>query len=331
VRPVPLPGTGVIEAAALHANNGSHLSLERCTLSGGGGVGLAVLDGTEASIQASTVLHTQATATVAIAILADNAATLGVTDTAIVANAGQGISVQQASRADVQRTLIRDGSAVPISADYARAVQVAVGSSLVMTDSAVVDNVGAALAVLETSRAGPVSHARVERTLLAGTRPLANGTKGQGVALQFADAELLDTAVVSNHELGVVTYGACSLGVEHSAVLTTLQNDLRFGYGLGVSAGSTLKLLDSDINQNTGIGLVVAGGAVVRGCVFSQNTIALHVLNGSEVQLGPVFDGDPVPPNVLRVSDDTGFVENGSRLGDGNFPLPDPFSITRGF
>jgi hypothetical protein len=80
-------------------------------------------------------------------------------------------------------------------------------------------------------------------------------------------------------------------------------------------------LEQSAVFDNAAIGVAVSGGrAHLVDAVVANNPVALHVQNGSFL-VESADDGE-LGAMEVRVSPDSKFLDNGSKLGTGEVPLP---------
>ncbi|MFN7133226.1 MAG: right-handed parallel beta-helix repeat-containing protein, partial [Myxococcales bacterium] len=252
---------------------------------------------------------------------------------------------------------VRDGSTLTLEASVVRGTKqgkgisggglYVIGSGLSLKDSAIVGNESMGLVLLERASA------LVERTALLGNRHIALVASDAtltaahltvedtlpavernefGVGLLVSGALTLRGALVRGNRYaglafdGGPTQRAITGSVEDSLVSGTRGDGTGFGHGVVVKDGATLSLRGTQLRRNANVGLVVANGAAaVAGGGLLDNATALHAQDGTtvdEVAQLPEAPGE----HRLLVQRDVEVRGNGTRIGAGQLPLPDPFA-----
>jgi hypothetical protein len=158
--------------------------------------------------------------------------------------------------------------------------------------------------------------------LVRGTLELA--LSGQGVAVQtFDNATFSLTGGLLLDNVGE-TFEAEQSTIELTTVSirgTTPAKDGTFGHGMVVFPGAVVTLTDTSLENSTLVGLVAAGGQVrfVGGAV-TNNAVALQAQSGSFVTQSD--DPGPLQTGEVRVSAETVFTGNATKLGTGVVPVP---------
>ncbi len=233
------------------------------------------------------------------------------------AGVGSQIGAKVTLRASTVRgTRPRGGMSIGVTVDSS--------STLEMRDSAVLENRGAGLAVIQGTATDKPPQATVERTLVARTLPHASGDKGYAVGAQSGVVTMSDCALVDNAEIGALVLNELgALRLNRTLVMRTQQTKQRFGYGLLALNQATLQLIDSEVSQSPCVGIaVVDSSAVLNGGAVARNSIAVQVVGKTDLK--NTATADALAPNVFLVSDTTTFFENDSRVGGGALPLPEP-------
>jgi hypothetical protein len=183
------------------------------------------------------------------------------------------------------------------------------------------------VSVIGTTTAGLVSSG--PKTDLSATGTLVRGTLsdlmqhyGFGVLSEgTATLELSGSAVVGTTNAGVaLSGGVVSLD---ASVIRAVKPDPSgsFGDGLLAVAGGQATLTGSFVRENPGIGLAFSGsqGTLISSWI-ADNAVGIQAQDGSMLSVddstGPLGMGE------VRVSSDTQFTSNASRIGSGEVPLP---------
>lgn len=249
---------------------------------------------------------------------ADNG-TLDLEDTAFIGLPQSGIGVQQGGHARLEHVYVRDSRPIAESiGDFG-------GFGLMVQDSS---NATVKRSTFEHNALSGMTSASSstidgEAILIRATQEVE--TAGQGSGMQIAkeaSINLTRSAIVGNTGTSIVVASTGRIQLSRSVVRGTLHgSDGGFGHAFSVFDGASADLESCTVLGSAGVGLVVAGGqAVVRGGVFAQNTVALHVQDGAEITESDSVDA--LTGNEVRVSTSTRFLENGSKVGTGEIPLP---------
>lgn len=349
-------GIGVMASAA--KLTGAHLVVLHTTKSAGPGRGLQVSKGGSAVLAESyvatsdeanvLVLEPKSSATITKSVVAGDpsgdrtraahgvrialGASLDIAASALVSNVEVGLAVQDpGTRATVDGVLVRDTLSLREGTSDQRGVGVGVayGAVLHMKRSVVERNEYAGVLVSRTDD-DALSTATITSTLVRRTRALGEtGIGGRGVEVSRGAAATLDgCAITENREVSLlVGLDGASLAVRRSIVRDTEQNaEQTFGHGILGSAGASLVVDGSWLIGHPGVGLTAAGAAAtVSGSLVARCAVGVHTQDGSELQVAPTVPDAPRPPDVV-ISDDTRFVDNATRVGSGQIPIPELFA-----
>lgn len=141
----------------------------------------------------------------------------------------------------------------------------------------------------------------------------------QGGQLDLERAALTDVAGLAVRVHGVGTrarFASLSVARMH------LDVDGRYGHGVVVDGGGEVELIEPRIAESEGVGLAAKAGTVrLVGGTLLRNVIALDAQGGSIIAQSD--DLTPLDSFELRVSSQTRFIENQSRVGLGAVPLPE--------
>jgi hypothetical protein len=200
------------------------------------------------------------------------------------------------------------------------------GSTVDIDDSVFVD---AAFAALQSDGAG--TKLTVSRSLVADLKPSIKTFKAPeihgGAALTVirgASATMTSCTIDRALEEAVAAGNAKSvLLLDRTVVKRTQANDQGlFGHGVLAVEGGTVAIQRSAFDDNVGVGIVVSNAsASVQRSSVRRNTVGVHVQKGSSL-LETAEVPDPIEPGTVVVTPDSRFIENGSKVGTGELPLP---------
>lgn len=324
-----LAGRALSTGQGVTADRSAQVTVTRSALTGNHHSGLQVLGASQLSLVDSVVRSTVSDRGQGPAALhGGEGSTLVIRSSALVDNEGQGLAVTQGASATLDRSLVA-GTTHGGPADFDRGVNVTLGASLTLDRSTLEANQGAGVTVLEEAPSAQPSHLTASMSLIRGSTSAPNGERGDGLAVQFANADVVDSAIADNREAGAVVAGASSSLRLSRAVVTGSAKTPLGHYGIGVAAtvDARLELVDVDVRASEGIGIAVAGASavVVRGRV-AHNPVALYLGDGSELTTA-AFAPATVGPREVVVTEETRFLQNQTLVGAGTLPLPAAFSL----
>jgi hypothetical protein len=156
--------------------------------------------------------------------------------------------------------------------------------------------------------------------------PLGTGSGlsvGEGGSCDFARGAIDGAAAVG---VLAVRGGGANVHLSDATVHGTLVGSLGFGYGAAAGEATSFTIEGSYFFNNGAVALALIGGSArVSGSTFSHNPIALHAQDGSF--LSESDDTGDLKTGELRVAPDTKFVDNETKVGSGDIPLPpDPLN-----
>lgn len=133
-----------------------------------------------------------------------------------------------------------------------------------------------------------------------------------------------DSAIVDAAELGAASSGdGTRIDLDRVVMTkTAAARPAQFGHGVLAAYGSSIVVSSSIVERQTGVGLFyAAGGGSVSRSLVRANAIGAHVQEGSSLLEA---DAPPeAPPELeLVITKDVRFVENATRTGSGELPLP---------
>jgi hypothetical protein len=316
------------------AFNGGQVTLRDCAIVGAESVGLAARDTNSIASAFDTVIlgppQTKAvpdenlivsTESSGIGATATGHAKLNLDGVAIVRAWGWGVYADTSAAVDLKHTLIGDVRALEPKRSPALpfAIGLAVGGS-----SATVDDVsvlGTLLAAVTAGNGGTIQGKGLYVRGVAATDPVGTGA---GIAVgDGGQVDLEASAIVDSTTSGILATrgGDATIRLARSAIHGTKAASQGFGHGVIVAAGAEIVLESTSIFDNAAIGLAAAGGrARVVGAVIARNPVGVHVQDGSFLVESP--DAADPGANEVRVSPDTRFLSNTSKIGAGQIPLP---------
>ncbi len=229
------------------------------------------------------------------------------------------MAVSGNARMSVERVAARDLR--PIRSDFLGA---SVASGVVLVDgSASLDQLtvdGATLAALQLGRNANVSGRRV---LLRKTAPGAPLELGAGIIVGSASSlDLAESAVDESSLTAIYARGQrrATLRLTKSSISRTQGGSS--GQGLLIDTAAEVVFDEVHVSKSGQVGVLANGGtARLSRCVFSDNAIAMHVQGGATLR---ETADEAVVAQEIRVSPDTTFIRNGTKLGAGLLPLPEP-------
>ncbi len=244
---------------------------------------------------------------------------------AILGAWGFGAYVQSSGTLDAHHTFIDGTQALKTPGtggaggiSFAVGLTVNSGATVTLTDSTIT---GGSLAGIAAGHTGVVS---ATGTLIRGVgeaMPLGTGagiSVGQGGTIDFARGAIdgaSATAVLAVQE------GDASVHLKDCSIHGTHAASTGFGHGAIAGPHTSFTIESSFFFDNAAVGLVLAGGSArVSSSTFAYNPIALHAQDGSF--LSTTADDSSLAEGELRVTPDTKFVENGSKIGNDLVPLP---------
>jgi hypothetical protein len=199
-----------------------------------------------------------------------------------------------------------------------RGLEVNGGSSAEVDGVSLFDNMQIGIAVSGADTAMELQHASVVRTLT-----LPDGSAGRGVNVQRgARAVLRGVAVEGSHQLGVSAVdGDALLEVFDSRIVGTRKGADGFGDGvLGSEARVLLSRCLVEASEGSGLAFRRTRAAVQSSSIV-RNAVGVFVdASGSLAQANA--ETIPDEEGVVRISPDTAFDENETRVGNGLLPVP---------
>lgn len=153
------------------------------------------------------------------------------------------------------------------------------------------------------------------------TEPVGTGA---GVATgDGAKVDLEGSAVVDSMTSGILAMhgNAATIRFANGSIHGTRTAPEGFGHGVLVATGGEAVIERTSVFDNAAIGVAASGGrAKLVSAIVAKNPVAIHVQQGSFIVEST--DEADLSDNEVRVSPDSRFLDNGSKLGSGEIPVP---------
>jgi hypothetical protein len=338
------------EGAGIIVTPGSTVSLASSVIRGGagdskgeGGFGInaqggvatvthsAIIDNTDSGLRAGkagtlTVDHAVVRGTLSGShgfgngLAAADRSTLTATNVVVTGTHGVG-AADYASKMSITDSVVRAQVPAP-DGDFGDGVYVFGAGTLNLSRVAILDNARAGADIFDAS-----TEASFDHVLISGTKPLPAGDMGLGIAVAFGShAAITSSIIASNHHTGIYVFEGSTLDVTKTAVRdTSLENKgVPLGHGILVTDSNHAVISGCEVRRSAGIGLAFSkSAAVVKSSTIADNAVGIHAQDGSMLLQVDVAPEAPSGTDV-SVSADTTFDGNGTRIGSGTVPLPDP-------
>lgn len=149
------------------------------------------------------------------------------------------------------------------------------------------------------------------------------GTGGGVATGNGATIDLEASAIVDSMTAGILAMhgGEASIRFANGTVHGTRAAPQGFGHGVLVASEGQATIERTAVFDNAAIGVAASGGrARLVSAIVAKNPIAMHVQQGSFIV--EASDEGELGANEVRVSPDSRFLENGTKLGTGEIPIP---------
>jgi hypothetical protein len=249
-------------------------------------------------------------------------AELGLDNVAIIGTWGWALYSQGGSTLDAKRVYV--DRVRPLEPKRDPALPFAVGMSADVNATITVDDVAIMNTMLTAVSAGNGSSITGKGLYVRDVT--ATDPVGTGAGIAVGDGGTVDldaSAIVDSTTSGVLaTHGGdASVRLTRSTIHGTRAAKQGYGHGVVVAAGASALLESTSIFDNAAIGVAASGGrARLVSSVVANNPVALQVQDGSFV-VESADDAD-LADNEVRVSPDSRFVGNATKVGAGVIPLP---------
>ncbi len=243
---------------------------------------------------------------------------------AILGAFGFGLYVQSGATADAHHVFIdqtRDlkTPAQAGSLSFAVGITVDEGGAMKLADSTVLHGRLAGASV------GTQSSMDISGSLFQDVGEATPVGTGAGLSVgEGGHMTVARSAVVHTSAVGVLALNRGNASVDMTDCTIHDVHVASTGFGHGAMAGpqTTFTFERTALYNNGAVGLALAGGSArVHASNFTSNGVALHAQDGSYLvesdSDGALSEGE------LRVSSDTTFEGNGTKIGSGSLPLPE--------
>jgi hypothetical protein len=237
---------------------GSHATLAADVLDGNQDIGLLVQNsGTTANVTGTVIRGTQNPGGDAFGwgAYASLGGALTMVSSAVVGNLEFGVTLTDPnSTASLTSVVVRNTQ--PGASGLCNAVGVQPQTQLTVASSAILGNVGAALAIT-----GPSASAKVTTSSLTDTSSLPSGTAGNGISIISGGELTIDSSwMARNSEVALSIDGAgTKVTANQVSIVDTQPNGQgQFGAGVGVTSGATLTMSQSAVVNSIYYGIFLS-------------------------------------------------------------------------
>ncbi|HEY3450347.1 MAG TPA: hypothetical protein VGK67_28595 [Myxococcales bacterium] len=284
---VTLARSLVVGASASGGGIGSGLSVNRGASLQADGVavvrttGYGALANEGGSLHASRLLLRENQGHVQIwsAAIVGGAARLDLDASALVANQGRGLTVQEGGASTLNGTIVR--GTTELDASTTAAIMVNPTGALEINRSALVAN--AVMGLQVSYHGGAPATAKAADLVVRQTACSAQGNAGAGLAVFEGPFELSRALLLENHEIGVWLGTNSDTRLSNVVVLRTLANSSsRFGLGIACDRVTGLTVEDSAVVDARVAGMFLLSG----GTTSVRRTLVSGVVPESDGRLG---------------------------------------------
>jgi hypothetical protein len=240
---------------------------------------------------------------------------------AIIESFGWGIYADSGGELDLKHVLI-DGTK-PLEPRREPALPFALGLSVsgakaTLEDVTVLHSM---LAAVGAGKNGEITGSGLYVRDVVATDPVGTGA---GVATgDGATIDLEASAIVDSMSAGILAMhgNEASVRFANGTVHGTRVAPQGFGHGILVATEGQALIERTAIFDNAAISVAASGGrARLVSAIVANNPVAMHVQQGSFIV--EATDDAELGANEVRVSPDSKFLANGTKLGTGEIPLP---------
>ncbi len=304
----------------LSVSQGGSADISESAITRNHSLGVSLADpGSRVSLTDSVVSHTQASDSGEMGLEASEGTTLTLLRSAVVENVSVGLGLFGADTTLTQ-SLVGRTRANLFNAATGLNLE---GGQLRAVDSALDANDSLGVLINEPNPTTAKEHT-FTGCVVMNTVPLAGGGPGRGVSVQGGLVAFAHSAVVGNAEVAIFlrSQGTRVRATDCALLRTRLDPDGRYGFGVVARDGAWWQSVNTDVRGNAAVGLAFAdaSGSVDLGLIGDQ-PVGLETQGTTTLAAVRAVSAAP-PPGVLEVTDGTSFVDNGSKVGAGNIPLP---------
>lgn len=336
------PGKDGVFGMGAFLQQGGSLTMDSSAIVGNSYYGIAVVDaGSKTDLTRVLIADTQRSSdTLGRAVDCEDGGTLTFDRLTLLRNGDEQLFVRGETAAGARangtgtRLYVAD-STTRKDGSTGSGINVEMGGLLTLDTAAVLRNHRAGIIVNDSlGMAGSPAEASITHAIVRDTKEagdgLAPGTPGlaiTGVGVASAGKlTLLSSSIVNSVEFGLVVADNSVSDIESCYVgSTSPDSGGNYGHGIAATAGASTTIKSTEIKANR-IGLAFAASTgVVASCLVDNNDVGIHVQAGSTLATAPTAPDAPTA-SVVIVTDDSQFVDNTTRVGSGEVPLPtNPF------
>lgn len=315
-------GIGALTAAK-GVLDGKRLTLER-----NGSAQLAATDASSMTLASVAVLDVAGGAGnlsdgTGIGLVVDQASKVKLTGAYLGQSKFLGVSLRRASSLEAVGLVI-DGVDLVASGDGGFGLIAIEASSASLTDFAIGGAHGASLVVGEKG-----TSVSLVRGTLRDVSLDKNPGVARGLSLQAGATATLERVRIEGSTATAMYMTTAATASLTSCVIDGVTPDPKgkFGDAIEVVDGAVLRLDESVIRNARGAAMVFAGGTgAIRASLIERNAVALHAQGGSALA-----EVDDIPADLeagsVSVTRSTQFVDNETKIGQGELPLPQPIPL----
>lgn len=246
---------------------------------------------------------------------------VNIDDSSITNTRGIGVFITQKAKATLTNSVVRAASPNEVSSGVGATASR--GAEITMNGTAIVDAHGIGL--------GAVDHAivRMERSLIGHVG--GKGVTSSGLSVGFglnvnsgSTVDFVDSSIVDAFELGIGTDGVDTRITLDKALLRRTSDPTAADYGHGILCAyeAITDVRGSVLEGHRGAALFYAGGGgAVTRTIVRANAIGAHVQEGSTLTEAESTPETSAVPDLV-ITSDVQFVDNTSKTGTGELPLP---------
>ncbi|MBK7859368.1 MAG: right-handed parallel beta-helix repeat-containing protein [Archangiaceae bacterium] len=316
---VGAPNAGGTFGAGLLVQGASQVEVSNSTFTRNDAAGLVATDAsTTVTVRDAVVRDTQLGSPDSTGAAARFSARLTLERTALVGNHNFGFAAVEHASLVATKSLMRD--TVP-ETTRPHAAEV-LDSCVTLTDVALLNSRAAALLL----QPDPACPAHLERVWVDGVQVTSTTNRATGIAMQRGTTELVDSAITDVQASSVFVYGVGTVAkLERVSLSGSKAPDGAFGELVLALHGARVEVESSDLRHADGVALLFddATGTVFDS-VVTHNRIGIATQNGSTLEAVSTRPAE-VPEKHVVVGASTVFDDNQTRVGAGNYPVPDPF------
>lgn len=309
------------------ASQRSTLSGRRLTLERNATAQLAALDEASVQLESLATVDPRSGATdnfrgTGIGLIADRASKVTLDGAYVGQSQFLGVSLRRGASLEAKGLVIDGVELVERNGGYGMlAIE---GTSVALTDFAIRGAHGASLVIGEKD-----TKATLVRGTLRDVKTDATPGVARGVSVQAGATASLERVRIQESTATAMYVTASSQASLVACVVDGVVADAsgRFGDAFEVVDHAVLRLDRSVIRHASGAALVFAGATgAVDASLVEHNAVGIHVQGGSALAEADAVPGD-LADGAVVVTRSTTFLENETKVGQGELPLPQPLPL----